>query len=212
MARMSHTKQERQERKSTDVRQCEIVDAAMRIIAMEGSRCFTAKNIATEIGITSGAVFRHFATMDAIADAVIDRMEAILFEGFPPVDADPLKRLELFFKNRIRVILEYRHVSRMLLSDHLKETAGSKRVRRVEGFKVRSRGFVKECLTSAREEGLLIGAGPEEGSILVQGAILALVNASARPGGNEGLEQLSKRVWSLLDRMFRDGEHRLGST
>jgi AcrR family transcriptional regulator len=155
---------------------------------------------------------RHFATMDAIADAVIDRMEAILFEGFPPDDPDPLKRLESFFKNRVRVILEYQHISRMLLSDHLKQTAGSERARRVEEFKVRSRDFVRECLTSAREKGLLIAAGPEESSVLVLGAIFTLAHAGTRPGGNEKLKQLSKRVWSLLERMFRDGEHRLGST
>jgi len=205
---MNLEKQDGQVRKPTDVRQREIVDAGMRIIALQGARHFTAKNIATEIGTTSGAIFRHFATMDVIADAVIDRMEAMLFEEFPPDDPDPLKRLELFFKDRVRVILDNQPISRMLLSDHFGQIAGPERTRRVEGFKVRSREFVKECLTNASEEGLLGTAEPEESLILVSGAILALAQASARSGGAKGLEPLSQRVWSLLDRMFRDGGYR----
>lgn len=202
-AHMSDEKQEKQERKPTDVRQREIVDAALRIIAMEGSRHFTAKNIATEIGITSGAIFRHYETMGAIADAVVDRMESILFEGFPPDDPDPLRRLELFFKDRVRVILRYQHVAHLLLSDHLKQTAGSERALRVEAFKVRTRDFVKDCLTSAFEQGRLM-AGPEESSVLVLGAIFALAHASTGPGAGKELEPLSQRIWPLLERMFRD--------
>ena len=128
------------------------------------------------------------------------------------MDPDPLTRVEAFFRERIRVISKYQHVSRMLLSDHLEQTAGSERARRVKEFKVRSRDFVKECLKSAREKGQINETGPEECSVLVLGAIFALAHASTRPEGKEGLEQLSERVWSLLERMFRDGENRLGST
>ena len=128
------------------------------------------------------------------------------------MDPDPLTRVEAFFRERIRVISKYQHVSRMLLSDHLEQTAGSERARRVKEFKVRSRDFVKECLKSAREKGQINETGPKECSVLVLGAIFDLAHDSTRPEGKEGLEQLSERVWSLLERMFRDGENRLGST
>ena len=200
---MSKDKPVGQQRKSTDVRQREIVDAAMRTIAVDGARCFTAKNIAEEIGITSGAIFRHFTSMDAVLDAVIDRMEEILFDTFPPEDPDPLKRVEAFFKDRVRVILEHRHVARMLLSDHFQQAAGPEGERRIEEFKIRSRKFVNDCLTNAREKGLLKEAGPEECSILVMGSILALANASIRSGNEQQLKELSRKVWSTLDRMIR---------
>ena len=106
-------------RNTMSERQAQIVDVAMRIIATKGARRFTAQLLATEIGVTAGAVYRHFESMEAIVDAVVERIGAILFEGFPPEAPDPIDRLGLFFRCRTRTILANPHLSRMLLSDHL---------------------------------------------------------------------------------------------
>ena len=68
---MNVTLREKQKRKPTDVRKREIIDVAINIIAFDGERAFTAKNIASAVGMTSGGVFRHFESMEAIVGDVI---------------------------------------------------------------------------------------------------------------------------------------------
>ena len=94
---MKKSKTEGHVRKPTTIRRAQIVDAALRIIASHGSRKFTAQLLGKEVGVTAGAIFRHFQTMNDIVEAVIESIETIIFEDFPPKEADPVKRLGIFF-------------------------------------------------------------------------------------------------------------------
>jgi AcrR family transcriptional regulator len=182
----------------------QIVDAAMRIIASKGARKFTAELLGARVGVTGGAIFRHFESMEAIVDAVVDRMEAILFEDFPPEAVDPIERLGIFFQRRVQAIVANPHLSRMLLSDHVAQAGSKAQAQRIVEFKRRSRNFVFECLREAQQSGLLRGdAGPEEGTILVLGSILALVHSRTMVPEGKEVEQLSLRVWRVIESILQ---------
>jgi len=201
---MAKSKADLQERRPTDVRQAQIVDAAMRIIASRGSRKFTAKLLGTEVGVTGGAIFRHFRTMDEIVEAVVGRIEEILFKDFPPEAADPIERLGIFFQNRVRAVVDNPHVSRLLLSDHLAQAGGKTQAKRLGEFKRRSRDFVLECLSEAQESGMLFGGvGPEEGTILVLGAIFALAHYRTGIPDKKEVERVSARIWNIIESLLR---------
>ena len=192
------------QRKRTPHRQAQIVNAAMRIIATKGARRFTAQLLATEIGVTAGTIYRHFESMEAVVDAVVERMGAILFEGFPPKGPDPVERLGLFFQQRTQAILANPHVSRILLSDHLSQAGGPAQVKRLEEFKRRSRTFVIGCLREAAQDGTLAAeTSPEAGAVIVLGSILSLSHATARIASGARIERLSDEVWSVLERALR---------
>ena len=204
MSAMANKKVGRQERRTTDVRQVQIVDAAMRIIASKGSRKFTAKLVGTEVGVTAGAIFRHFKTMDEIVEAIIKRIEGILFEDFPPGVTDPIERLGIFFQNRVRAIVDNPPVSRLLLSDHLAQAGDRDQAKRLGEFKRRSNDFVLECLREAQEAGMLLGGvEPEEGTILVLGGIFALAHYRTRTLDKKKVERVSARIWNILESLLR---------
>ncbi len=193
-----------QERKTTDIRKAQIVDAAMRIIASKGPRKFTAELLAAKVGLTAGAIFRHFKSMDAIVEAIVGRMEEILFEGFPPKAADPIERLGVFFQHRVSTIVLHPHLSRILLSDHLAQAGSRTQARRLGEFKSRSRDFVFECLRAAGKSGLLRGeTGPEEAEVLVMGSIFALAHSTTRVSDPREVEQLASRVWNVIESALR---------
>ncbi len=50
-----------------------IIEIGAEIIVKEGLRKFTAKNIASRLGITDAAIFKHFSSMDEIIMEIIDR-------------------------------------------------------------------------------------------------------------------------------------------
>jgi AcrR family transcriptional regulator len=52
-----------------------IVKAAVRLFARHGYHKTTITDLAQAIGLTSGAVFHHFPSKEAILDAVVDRLE-----------------------------------------------------------------------------------------------------------------------------------------
>lgn len=185
-------------------RQTQIVEAALRIIATKGSRRFTADLLAKEVGLTGGALYRHFGGMDDVVDAVVDRVGEILFEGFPPKAADPIARLRLFFNRRARTILGQPHISRLLLSDHLAQAGGLAQSRRLDDFKRRSRTFVVECLREASSQGKLVAEmSPDSAAVVVLGAILALSHAVPRVQSSSDSERLLDEVWSGIERMLR---------
>jgi AcrR family transcriptional regulator len=190
-------------KRTLSARQAQIVDAALRVIATKGSRRFTAQLLAKEVGVTGGAIYRHFEGMDAIVDAVVDRVGAFLFDGFPPEAPDPIERLKVFFYRRARTILANPHVSRLLLSDHLAQAGGLAQSKRLDEFKRRSQAFVSECLREAREGGLLAdGMSSQAGAVVVLGSILALSHASARLTDGAG-PGLIDEVWSGIEKMLR---------
>src|SRR5574341_159715 len=123
------------ERKPADSRRRQIADAALKIIADQGLARFTSLAIAREVGVSDAALFRHFATKEAIVLAVIDRVEEILFSGFPPAGADPVDRLGAFFRRRIEVIRQNPGVARLVGSEQLAQAAPPEGVARVAEFR-----------------------------------------------------------------------------
>ena len=87
------TPPEARHRKPTEVRRAELADAALRILARQGARRFTARALARELGITDGAVFRHVPSMDAVLDLVVERMAATLGADLPAPGGDALERV-----------------------------------------------------------------------------------------------------------------------
>ncbi len=192
------------ERKTADSRRREIADAALRVIAEQGLGRFTALAIAREVGVSDAALFRHFQTKEEIVLAAIDRLEEILFAGFPPAGRDPLERLGNFFRQRVAVIEENPGVARLVASDALAQAAPAAGVARVADFRRRSVRFIRTCLADAAREDLLAGGiQPAEAEVLVIGAILALTQArepTVRSSQNGGL---ADRTWRALERLLR---------
>jgi AcrR family transcriptional regulator len=67
-----------QQRKQTEIRQKEIVMAARKLIVSHGSENVTVRRIADQIGVSEGAIYKHFKSKKAILFLLVDDMESIL--------------------------------------------------------------------------------------------------------------------------------------
>lgn len=183
-------------------RRREIAHAALRVIAARGLGHFTSLAIAAEVGLTDAALFRHFPSKDAIVDAAVDRVEELLFEGFPPQADDPVERLGAFFQRRVTVIRQHPGISALISGDELAKAGSAAALRRVKGFRRRSVEFVRACVEEAsRRELLASGLGVEEAAIVVLGALLALAHGRLAPDG--AISDLGPRVWRALELFLR---------
>jgi len=187
-------------------RRREIADATLRVVAAEGLSRLTAVALAREVGLTDGALFRHFRSKEAIVDAAIERVEEIIFEGFPPSADDPLDRLGEFFRARVEVLRANPGISPLLVSEELAKAASADGVRRVSELRRRSAAFVRECIAEARRRRVLAaGLGVEEASVVVLGSLLAMAHARLAPAP---ISSLAPRVWTALERLLRGAPHR----
>ena len=72
-----------QTRKNTFERKREIVDAVLRIIGERGLTSLSTKTIAEEVRVTTGALFRHFPSLQEIFREVTRYAILQIEETFP---------------------------------------------------------------------------------------------------------------------------------
>jgi AcrR family transcriptional regulator len=61
-------------------RQEQIIDKAIRIIDQRGIQGLTIKNLSKDIGVTEGAIYRHFANKKEILLSILDHFRGTLME------------------------------------------------------------------------------------------------------------------------------------
>ena len=95
----------------------EIADAALRLIATEGIAALTVAGFAKELGLTGGALYRHFSSTDAILEAVAERAVELLDASLPDPSLSPLVWLEQFVESRTRAVSGHKRTGEL---DHFR--------------------------------------------------------------------------------------------
>jgi AcrR family transcriptional regulator len=72
-----------------------IIQAAISIVAVEGTNGLSAKKISDIVGISKSNVFHHFGSVDGIMEEIMDGISASYLEPTKPGDYDSL---EVFFQ------------------------------------------------------------------------------------------------------------------
>ncbi len=188
----------------TDVRRRQIAEAALDVIAERGLGCFTAKAVADRVGIADGSIFRHFASKREIVLAAIDRVEEALFPIPDSPDADPLSRLEFFFRHRAAVVGAGGAVGRLVFSNELAHAAGEEGKDRIRSWRRRSLEFVRGRVGELYELGRLRqGISSEEAARVIQGSLLALMHErSLSNAAPPDLEEQITETWAMLCRLL----------
>jgi AcrR family transcriptional regulator len=129
-------------RKPSSVRRREIAEAALRVIGEHGATSLTAARLAREVGLTAGALFRHFATVDDILGAAVDLAIEAVDGTFPPEDLAPIERLRTLALRRIEVVGGTPGLAWLLLSDQVYLCVPEAAVTRLRALVARSRAYL----------------------------------------------------------------------
>jgi AcrR family transcriptional regulator len=134
-------------------RQTELVDAALQIIATQGIAALSTRSLATEVGLSSGAIFRHFPSLAALLEAVVARVERVLDATFPPDALAPLERLAQVAQARASAVGGQRGILRLMLSEQFALALPAGGSDRLAACVRKTRGFVERCLGEAQASG-----------------------------------------------------------
>lgn len=104
----------------TEERQADIVMAALRLAREASPALITTTDIAAAIGVTQGALFKHFASKDDIWLAAMAWVRQALLstlEGAAGVQASPSEALGAVFKAHIGFVLTHPGVPRLIFQE-----------------------------------------------------------------------------------------------
>ncbi len=103
-------------------RQMEIVNAAIHIMASRGYEKLTTKNLATEIGVTEAALYRHFLSKRELVLKVLCYFEHLSCEIIGEIrssELSPLEKIRRFVMNRYELFSANPDLAKVMFSEEL---------------------------------------------------------------------------------------------
>lgn len=187
-------------RRTSEVRQVELTDAALHIIATRGITSLTTRSLAEQVGLSTGAIFRHFASLDALLEAVVARVESVLETTYPPAGLSPLGQLERFIEMRSAAVGNQLGILRLVLSEQFLLALPQRGSERLSACVDETKTFVARCLCEGQDAGEVRGDLPVEVlTPIVMGTIqmLALSKANGRKRASEA-ERVREALLTML--------------
>jgi TetR/AcrR family transcriptional regulator len=186
-----------------DERRAATVETVVRLAADQNPSDITTAAIASKMGVTHGALFKHFPTKDAILQAVMEwvaaslmaRVEKAIAPGTPPLVA-----LEAMFLAHVGFVAEHPGVPRMLFGELQRPgVTGPKRV--AQAMLRRYGALVHQLITDGKASGALHpNLDAEAAAGLFIGTIQGLVMQSLLRGDMSQITLDAPRVFAIYRR------------
>ncbi len=163
------------DRRPTEERQAELIDAALRIIETRGIVALSTRTLAAEVKLSGGAIFRHFSSLDSLLDAVVGRVEAVLDATYPAQDLAPRERLLAFIELRSGAVGKERGILRLMLSEQFALALPHDGAKRLGACVEKSWSFIVACVREGQQLGTIRSdINPLALSVVIVGVIQAL--------------------------------------
>ena len=188
----------------TQDRQIGLVQAALELAAQKSPAEITTAELAQAVGITQGAVFKHFQSKQAIWVAVMEAVQQDLMTRLQTevtahiAAGGALTALKAVFTAHIDFVLQYPGVPRLIFQElqHAKPTALKDRA---QALMLAYRQLVVGLLDQARtQEHISPHIDTHAASALFMGAIQGLVMQSMMAGTLAGMKTQALKVYDIL--------------
>ena len=184
----------------TEERQAEIVAAALRLAQDCSPAAITTTDLAEAVGLSQGALFKHFPTKDAVWLAAMTWVAAHLLRTLNEAAQQattPLDALRCVFEAHVDFVVTHPGVPRVIFHE-LQQAEDSPLKQQVRGLMQGYRQLLMRLLMAAVERG---DAPPDldvsAASILFVGSVQGLVMQSMLSGQISGMRSDAPRVFQL---------------
>lgn len=196
-----------QTRLPTEERQAEIVTAALRLARDTSPALITTTDIASAVGLTQGAVFKHFSTKDAIWVAAVQWVRGELMHSLRAAAAaapTPLDRLSAMFRAHVDFVVANPGVPRLIFNE-LQQPADSATKQEVRAMLQGYRKLLLDTLEQAVMQGQVIAdLDREAAATTFVGLIQGLVMQAMLVGRPATMQPQADRVFALYLRSLGD--------
>jgi AcrR family transcriptional regulator len=188
-------------RESTEVRQQQIIDAAAILIFKYGSEHLTVKRIATEVGISEAAIYRHFKSKKSILSFLLKHIEEVLLKdisaekaGTEPVTLDIIEKI---IGNHFSAIDLRKGISFQVIAEII--SLGDRKLNKQASQSINNYiSRLKELLSDAVRDGAVRNdIDLEAAATLLFALIQGLVNIWSLSEGSFKLTERYASIWQI---------------
>ena len=184
----------------TEERQAEIVAAALRLAEAFSPALITTGEIAAAVGVSQGAVFKHFSSKEAIWLAAMGWVRMQLLQSLDAAAqaaATPLAALAAVFKAHVDFVVAHPGVPRLIFHE-LEQPADSAVKQEVRALLQAYRKLLLRLLDAAVRQGQARAALDQEAAAtLFVGIVQGLVMQSMLSGKPATMKAQADRVFAL---------------
>lgn len=186
-----------------DERRAATVEAVVQLAAQHNPSEITTTWIARQMGVTQGALFKHFPTKEAILEAVMswvaERLLARVDQAAQSCTS-PLAALEAMFRAHIDFVAEHPGVPRMLFGE-LQRQGDTLPKKMVQTLIREYRGRLQQQLEQGKSTGEVdVRLDAAAAAVLFIGSIQGLVMQSLIAGDVARLRADAPGVWAIYRR------------
>jgi len=194
-------------KQATEVRQAHLVAAAIALAARRSPADITTTDLARMVGISQGAVFKHFASKEAIWLAVLDwtsttlmaRLEAAA-QGARDAVPSELSALRAVFLAHVDFVMAYPGVPRVIFQE-LQSADDTALKAQVRSLMQRYRKLLQNLLQQAhKKQGLHPDIDLNAAAVLFIGSVQGLVTQALISGDVNAMAQQAPGVFAIVQR------------
>jgi AcrR family transcriptional regulator len=140
---------------NTEVRQEQIIQAAMDLIAMRGLKGLSMAALANRIGLVPSATYRHFKGKEEVFDRILDLIQERLLTNIRMTceeTSEPMERLQRILKRHVETLRENRAIPRIIFTEDV-FNGNPKRKTKVYGIINSYLEGVNEIIRDGQEKG-----------------------------------------------------------
>lgn len=190
-------------RLSSTLRQQQILDTTLDIIAEKGLGGVSTSEIAQRVGIVPSALYRHFESKEALIDALLDRTHLILFENVRKMTlkkSDPKEDLKNLFLLHLEFIRKNPGMPKLVFSDAAVFGSPERKEKVLSIIK----NYMNK-LTEIAEKGRLEGdfsqdISPEAVAFSMVSFVQYVGLISNLSEGKTDIGELAEQAWSYIER------------
>jgi len=189
------------EKLDTRIRQEQIAEAALSLIASQGLGRLSVAAVARRVGLVPSGIYRHFHSKDQIIDAVLDLLERRLLavvQAARLATSDPLERLKRVLMGHVRIIREGRAIPQIIFSDDI-HTGHPERKARVRQILAGYLGHLSQFVRQGQQEGRIReDLDPQTAALMLVGIVVPAGILWHLTDGGLDVTKHAERAWRIL--------------
>ncbi len=188
-------------------RQKEIIQSAIELIAQDGIQNLTIKNLSAKVGVTEGAIYRHFASKYEILVGILSLFEKSTLSLIAMVEKEslaPLRQLEILFKEHFRQFRENPAVASVIFSEELflNERQLSEKVYQIMQNKQRT---IETIISNGQKQRVFrTDIPPDQLALLLIGALRLMVTRWRLSQFSFDLKTEGNRLWETILKIIQN--------
>jgi len=189
------------EKLDTEVRQEQILKAAMQLAGTDGLKALNLANIARHVGIVPTAIYRHFPNKEALLDALLGSIQRKLLENVSAVcheTDEPIERLKRLLYRHVRLIRENQGIPRIIFSHEFYTNGSQRKTKLYEGIT----GYLEQVggiISEAQHHGRIRrDCSPETLSMMFLGLIQPAAFLWFLSDGAFDVTKHAERAWKIF--------------